>query len=499
MVSLPLLLLALEAAARGRHIRLGVLAAIYTLSYSGFYILPILCGVWFVWEWMALRKRAWAIVLWPMLGTLLGLVVHPQFPGNIRIWVLQSVLRFLVVLPDTGIDTQANTSLPVFLTLNAGWLAALFVLWRSGAPCAYNVTSATDEDRRLHGYIVSSAMVFFILFLKLPHRFGLYLIPLTTIALLGAMGRRGLQISKRVRLFGGRTIPLAIAMGVALLLSATSVRVLYDMVGRNGCFRIDRETNARAFSQALPTGARVAATWDDTGWYAYWAPQGRYLNVLDPVFMAIPNPALYRSSMAVFGGHAPDVPLQIATSLQSEFLAMSPSNHWALMARIIGDPRWHRLHQADDLLLAVNPHANRAFVLDWRVAPSGASLAGITLASLSAWSEYPRLGDPVGRSLEGFVDHRRISADQTCRFFARSLSAQQSVTVEYELSSWGPAALLFDGQLRARALVGSRAVLGEGTLVPLQVTPGVHLLVIESCPAEGLGGFYLIERDRRPI
>ena len=37
----------------------------------------------------------------------------------------------------------------------------------------------------------------------------------------------------------------------------------------------------------MPPGARVASPWIETGFYVLWAPQAVYLNVLDPLFLAV--------------------------------------------------------------------------------------------------------------------------------------------------------------------------------------------------------------------
>jgi hypothetical protein len=85
-------------------------------------------------------------------------------------------------------------------------------------------------------------------------------------------------------------------------------RGLHDLVGnaaRSQRFEPGRPESARHFAQAVPANARGAATWADAEWYTFWAPDARYLNLLDPVFMAVPRPGAYRASPSVFEGTSP--------------------------------------------------------------------------------------------------------------------------------------------------------------------------------------------------
>ena len=72
-----------------------------------------------------------------------------------------------------------------------------------------------------------------------------------------------------------------------------------------------------------------------------WAPQGRYLNVLDPVFMATPYPEHHLAWSRVWSGVEPDVPLVLVDALSSELLAYSVVRQKdPLLPRLVADPRF---------------------------------------------------------------------------------------------------------------------------------------------------------------
>jgi len=494
LLSLPILLLAVTAAAAGRHRVLGLLAAVYALAYSGFHVLPLLCLLWFGWERVARRRWEPALLVWPLVGTLAGIVLHPQFPANVRVWLLQSVLRYFVDLPNAGAEMKAGFAAGPALFANSAWLLLLLLLWRSGRR---DDSVPPEDDPRLREFTIVAAALFAAFYLLLPNRFGLYLVPLVTLALLLEMRRRGQRVSGRMRLVRGRTAPLALGLAACLAVGGVGVHDLVGNAARSQCFEPERPESARLFAQALPANARVAATWADAEWYTFWAPDARYLNVLDPVFMAVPHPDAYRASLSVFEGDQPDVPLVVGTTLESEYIAFSSVDHDELLARVAGDPRLRMLYAADNVLLALVPGANRSFVLDWRVAPPGTTATDATADRLAAWPPYPRF-EGRGRVVEGFVDQRRLPPGPSCRLFARRLDRGEETRETWELSSWGPAHLWLDGRLVVGSLGGDRAVLGRGVVTEVGLDAGAHVVAVESCGSEGAGGFYLVERLRDP-
>ncbi len=114
----------------------------------------------------------------------------------------------------------------------------------------------------------------------------------------------------------------------------------------------------------------MAAPWGPTHRYVFWSPQARYLNVLDPVFMAIPFPAAFQLQHDMFQGQEPDVPGAVAGALDSDHLAF-PANvdEYPVRRRLRDDPRVRLIYEGDDVLYALVPGANRGFVIDWSFQP----------------------------------------------------------------------------------------------------------------------------------
>jgi hypothetical protein len=503
LLSLLLLLCALEAIARRRFRLLGLIAALYALSYTAFHAFLGLCVLIFLFTGWARRRWEWGLPLYALAGTALGLIVHPHFPKNLEIWVLQAFeyFRYRDVL-DVGSEITPNYT-DVTLMVNLGWALGLAVFWLSSRPTAEAAATADDGDldrRRADAYGVAAA-VFGVLYL-LMSRFSLYALVFATLWVLDSIRAHGLKIGGRTRLPWSRAqVPLALAAAICIAVSAPeAVRQWknYDLRTVAGPDQI-RVRDREAFSQALPEGALVAAPWQQTSIYMLWAPQARYLNVLDPVFLAARDPTRHQMQANVFSGEEPDVPLAVAVGLDSQFLAYSPYAGLDLLtARLENDPRVairHRLH-GFNLLWTILPDRNDAFVLDWVELPSeeGESHPSATADLLATLRRYPRW--PVGRGtrVEAYVDTRRLDDGGDCITLAHPIASAEASRQRFELAPWGPSTAWLNGDLVASLGGETKAVLGRGVDFELDLAAGENLLSVRTCPGQngkGPRGFYL--------
>jgi hypothetical protein len=258
-------------------------------------------------------------------------------------------------------------------------------------------------------------------------------------------------------------------------------------------FRPDMRADWEAFARALPDGARVFAPWAATGPFTFWAPQGRYLNVLDPIFMAAKDADGYRRYLDVLEGREPDIPLVAWARFDSEFFA-DDGQYPVARTRLIRDPRASPLHVGITYLYGFEQGLNENFLLDWKVLPPGTPLPpAIGLLEDPATPDYPRAATARERAFEGYVDGRRLGAPEGCVTFARTERVERAVGVLLEISPYGTAEAYLDDALVA--LVPPRsAVLGRGVMLGLALDAGLHRLTVRTCAAEGQLGFYALRR-----
>lgn len=484
LLSLLLLLAAIACAGARRDRLLGLVTALYTLAYTAFHALLGLCIAWFVARGWTERRWTPSLLLYPLLGAGLGLLLHPNFPHNLLIWKVQSVDFFLRKAElNVGREIGPATSDELLLS-NLAWILGLVVLWRAARPRGEGTDGGTA--RALH----VAAAAFGVLYL-VAQRFSIYFVPLATLALVFELRRRGRELTGAVALPGRGRVPLALALAVVSVLGLSRTGVLLAGLARAGAGApVEREAEWAAFGRAVPPGARVAAEWGSTHLYMFWAPQAAYLNVLDPVFMALPYPRAYAAARAVFEGREPDVPLALEAELGSRFLALSSFHpHGDLLRRLAGDPRLVARYRGYTLLYEAVSGRNEDFVLDWRVVPPGAAVP--PAGEIDGFAVYPRAERAEERALEGFVDLRRVDAEADCVALVHDERIASGEERTYELASWGPSTLWVDGVPVLATRAASRAVLGAGLVFPVRLGAGTRRFTVLTCGFEGRAGFYL--------
>lgn len=490
LLALPLFLLAAYLAAARRDRWLGVVVFVFTLSYTAFHALVGLCVLWACQEAWTRGRWRWAAVLYPVLGAGLALMLHPHFPHNLLVWKIQSLDFFAgKALLDVGEEIEPATAVTMVRT-NIAWLVGLVVLWW-GRRRPGTATSSHELSTTRHAEVFGLAAAVFVVLWILMARFVIYAIPFGLVAILFAIASHG-GLGDRVRLPGRGSVPRWLALGAVALLAAVPTVGLVRGLAAPG--PVDREADWAAFGRVMPADARVAASWGDAEVYMFWAPQARYLNVLDPIFMARSFPVAYGVQRAVFAGDEPDVPFALATELDSDHLAsarlpMSPK----LRARLADDPRIALRHDGLAGLWATVPDANEDFVLDWRVVPRGESLPPARVAE--DWPRYPRSEHPEGRRLEGFVEGDRVS-DGRCVALVHELEAAEALAERIELAAAGSARLWIDERMVVAVGDGDGAVLGRGAEVHWTAEPGRHRMTVLTCSTRsgGRNGFYLRRR-----
>lgn len=510
LLAFSLLLLFLWALAARRRWAVAGLAFLFTLAYTAFQVLGglALLAVLALDGRQPLRRRPWALLIYTLLGIGTALVLHPHFPKNLEIWALQN-LAFFQMKGSLAVGTEIQPqSTEVLLLANLGWWALLAVLTAAGgsAPRRRDGDLPRAATRDLAAVFVPAALVFFGMWLLMA-RFVLYAVPLVSLALLARLRSRARTPGPAVPLPAFvprlRRVPTAVALGLCLLVAlpgATQELARYRQRSSAGPEDL-RLTDRAAFSRALPAGARVAADWGPTATYSLWAPQGRYLNALDPLFLAVPHPEKAEALDRVLTGREPDSPLALATLLESDHLAFPyPTAEPGLLARVQGDPRWQVLHSGIQTLLAVRP-ASDAFLLDWHLVPADASRPVPPAADLAAWPRWPRSPGEPGRRFEGWVDGDRVLGGQgDCLTLVTDLPApgdsdEPAEPARWEIAPHGPTSLWLEGfgglpgPLRIPA-TGSR--LGQGVTVSLE--EAARATVLTCCGEDGRLGFYFVRR-----
>ncbi|MGZ8868127.1 MAG: hypothetical protein ACXW2P_07260, partial [Thermoanaerobaculia bacterium] len=381
-------------------------------------------------------------------GTAAGLLLRPRPIENLRLWYVQNVefFRYIDRL-DVGPEIHPP-AWPQTIVRSSIWILTLAVL----AFLAMRKGRAVDRDRTLLAFTAIAASAFFILFLRMG-RMAAYVYPLLTLVVV-------IIVWQRVRV---RTAAIVFAAGAALALPLTFDRGVRDVMLHLS--NAVSELDWFSFGRAVPAGAKVAATWSNAEAYVFWAPQGRYLNALDPLFMARPYPREYEAQRRLFDGLDPDVPLTLRRDLGSDYLALD----WTmapplLVERLRGDPRLEVVYGGYNALFRVR--TADGFITRWEpVAPAPHPMAAFVDVT------------PVARNGCGTVRH------------AMTLDAASHVTLAF--APWGRSTLAIDGFELAKETGVSFAVLARAKKISVDLPGGTHIIEVRTCQDRGLAGFFL--------
>ncbi|HEY2733559.1 MAG TPA: hypothetical protein VGI70_06220, partial [Polyangiales bacterium] len=404
LLSLLLLLASVRALARRRYAWLLPLSAAFALAYTAWQALFAICVLAFLCVLWVSREARFRILIFPLIGIAAGLMLHPQFPHNLRIWYLQNVV-FWRYTDSADVGTEI---LPLGFARFFAWEWPLLFCLPLMAAAMVRTQSSLTPERRETAFIYSAVAIAFGLLFSMSARFVVYALPFGLLALAWQVRLHGFELPERFR--ARPRAPrnaFVFALACTIVLPRTAA-ALTDVVDRGGCVWPALRRQLEALGRAMPEGAKVAAPWAASDDYIYFAPQGRYLNLLDPLFMRARDPRAYEVQRRLFAAQLIDVPLALRRDLDSDFIAFDVPALPELAAQLASDPRVVPLIAGGHALYRVEPDRDRAFVLSLRVDGSRERLRQ------GEGMRYPRATELRAREVEGFVDSARVAGAGRC-------------------------------------------------------------------------------------
>jgi hypothetical protein len=478
LLSLLLAIWIVWALAERRYIIAAGLAFAFSFAHTAFHSLLGLALLFFAWQRGSERRWEWQLPAAVAGGIAIGVLLHPQFPHNLSVFWVQNVEFFrLKDRLDIGGEFQPHTVTGLLQLDGLFWLGLLALAATAARPASER-KDPSHPSRRMASFCWIATAAFGALFLQMG-RFATLAIPFAALACSFELAARG-PLTNRVHLINGRTLPGAAVLGVIAALScANALAIAFINWRMAGSFDPTVRRELEQLARQLPAGANVAANWDDAELYAFHAPHSRYLNVYDPVFMAVGDPMRHAVWSDVLAGALPDVPAAISEVLESEYLAFSVGSHPELERRLANDPRAQLLHRGRHALFRIqrgDPHFFTRWVVETR---SKATIQTQPLAD--------------GRA---YVDARPFLVDG-CATFRRSEIATQPRRQLLELAAWGPTTFFIDGEQRLQLAAASFAHLGEGPALAIRLEPGTQRWSVHTCAQAGQAGFYLVDRGAK--
>ena len=490
ILSLIILMVATWVASNKRYRWLMLLSTLYALSYTAFHVLIGLSIGWFVIIGWVYQRWEWRIPVYTVIGVAIGLVVHPHFPSNLNIWVIQNI-DFFLLKNKIGVGNEIQpASIATILFLNLGWLIGLAIFWRSAEKnSVHSITSGPE------GVFIVNAIAFSLLYF-LMQRFSIYCIPFVTLALFFCLKRRNSEIGRWTYLPWHGKLPFAATFGLCLCTSILGAWYVYVNLSDHSVFDTTHRKDWQALGQIIPKGAKIAAPWDATELYVWAAPQAHYLNLLDPIFMAVPYPSAYFIQKNIWNGYEPDVPYAVKTQLDSDYILFPYRRHIQLFWRLSQDPRAKLLYRGHNALFRLMPDINKKFIVNWKIIPDN-GIWPPAEGDINEEEIYTRKQvDPIGQAYKGYVNGIRSNSNTGCINLAHVEDVEEPANVEYEISSYGPSSIWLNDKLISKNLFPAKATLGQGIRLSLDLEEGRHIFSVRTCPDKRQNGFYFLERNR---
>lgn len=485
-LSLLLLLLAAYFIERRAYRRLGLTAAAYTLAYTAAHTLLFLCAGLFFLLALFRKSREWGLLVYPPLGFLLGLALHPAFPHNLLIWKITNI-NFYFDNEAANIGTEifplTTSHFLLFSSMSIFLFAAALLTTRPW-------TGAPHLDRR--ELILGALALVFLGLAALAYRFIEYAAPfgmLYGFALFHRLHDNPTHPPRDRRLRAGLlAVLLFYAVGVNALIAERM-----DLFEDKTRFFPTRE-EARAFANAMPSGAKVAARWDTTAQYCFAAPQARFLNVVDPVYMHALDPALFRIATDFFTGICLDPVEVLRGPLDSDYVAHL-SRGALLTEQLREDPRAEIVFESERHIV-FHVQGDGGFVSKWDLCTANDTVEG-------AWPEPPPRerfapGPAARQPLRAYVapapctwpGHLANDLREVTWWARRTVRSERDETRWIGFTSLGPAVVYRDGIEIAQSSGTIRPFRGE-LRFPLRLDAGTeHELLVCVKPGRNANGFY---------
>ena len=334
-VALALLILATYLLITRRSRWLAPVAFAYAWVFDGFVLLLAVAGVAFIAGLIADRRPDWGTLGWTTLGLVLSQVVHPYFPNNLE-FTLHHVLAKVAPDPDLTVGQEWYPYGPLAL-LQTSWLALLLSVLAL-VPVAFAPRRIVrDRTALLLGGV---ALMFLVLYLR-SRRF-IEAEPAFAVLVCAYVWTyfppviRGRPFGEWLPRSAWAALPLLALVGLGLQTWGTVLRAQQDL--SDGRPYTTFEAAALWVEQNSAPGERVYQTdWDDFPELFFYNTRNTYIVGLDPTYMFLEDPDLYRLWRSIGRGQVAQPGWLIRERFAARWV-ITDREHREFLTQTAGDP-----------------------------------------------------------------------------------------------------------------------------------------------------------------
>jgi hypothetical protein len=347
-LSLLLLMLATYLLIQGRYRWMLAVAFAYAWLFDGFVLLIAVVGLAFGARLIADRRWAWPMLGWTGLGLALALLLNPYYPNNITFTILH-VLPKLAPPADIQVGGEWAPYSPDVL-FRTSWLAIAFVL--AGLVPLLMQPRRALRDRTVL-FLLGLALFFLLLYtrsrrwVEIEPAFAVLLCSYTWVH------------------YGIPRVLLAEMNGLRRLLRAVLALVTVVLLGwqlQQTVWRAQRNASGghpwtgfqeptQLVIQSSDPGDRIFQTdWDDFPELFFHDSYNTYIIGLDPTYMFLENPELYRLWRSIGRGQVA-MPAALIRDRFGARWVLTDRAHDAFIEQAARDPNLEIVYESRDAVL----------------------------------------------------------------------------------------------------------------------------------------------------
>ena len=343
-LSLGILALAVTWMFEKKYIQLAVLSFVYVWMYDAFPLILALAFLHIVAVAMIERRIELRPFLYILGGVGLGLVINPYFPENL-LFTYRHILPKLADATSVRVGNEwfpyetkqlLENSLPSLIAFAGGALALGLSGRRMDVRTAFALFAAL-----LFGYMLFQARRF-------VEYFPPFALIFTAFAWTPLLTAEPDSVSTDAP---SRVNPVPVLLGMAIGLSiAVSIPRTREAIDRSKPYDLYAGASTWLAENTSP-GERVFQTdWDDFPRLFYYNTHNTYLIGLDPTYMQLFDPALYRLWVEITQGNVEDPSQIIAQKFGSRYIH-TDLNHGSFLRVAENDPGLIEVYRDDQAAL----------------------------------------------------------------------------------------------------------------------------------------------------
>ena len=333
VLSLVLVLLFVESLWRRCPWKILLISLIYPLAYTAAHFLILIAIIYVVVLWIHQKQLKISFLGLTLAGIMVGFVIHPQFPNNLKTWYVQNVL-----LPVFNFGKRQEfwfvtevKSLPIWTFIGANGITLLLF--------GIAMTVLILNHRKLSHlflFIFSLASVFLGMTI-FSIRFVEYWVPFTVLAcalslnVLEPIRSSVLRTAFKVGQFG--LISFSLVM-YALAILLIPLRFPLELEGPGHWLKVNAPEKAVIFT----------SNWSDFPMLFYFNTQNYYLFGLDPVYCYAYDPDVWNRWVAIVAGEAEEPSKEIREVFGVNYVLCtkdSEETEYALTKQLLQEDQAH--------------------------------------------------------------------------------------------------------------------------------------------------------------